>query len=53
MKELRKMTVTTIIQKMKRNAHNNLKKKFLRVVIEVEAALWLLIAVALLIKTLR
>ena len=29
------------------------EKKFLRVVIEVEAALWLLIAVALLIKTLR
>ena len=47
------MTITAIIQKMKRNAHNNLKNKFLRVVIEVEAALWLLIALALIIKTLR
>jgi hypothetical protein len=47
------MTVTAIIKRMKRNARYNLKKRFLRVLIQVEAVLWLLIAVAWIVKTLR
>jgi hypothetical protein len=47
------MTVTTIIQQMKKNARNNLRKQYLRVVIGVEAVLWAFIALAWLIKTLR
>ena len=47
------MTITAIIQQIKRNARNNLKSRFLRVLIEVEAALWALITLAWLVKTLR
>jgi hypothetical protein len=47
------MNITAIIQQMKINARNNLKKKFLRAVIEAEAALWILIAFALIIQALR
>jgi hypothetical protein len=47
------MNITAIIQRMKRNAHNNLKKQCLRDIIEVEAVLWILIALALIVKALR
>jgi L-alanine-DL-glutamate epimerase-like enolase superfamily enzyme len=43
----------TIFQQMKRNARYNLKKTWLKVIIQVEAALWALIALALIVQILR
>jgi hypothetical protein len=43
----------TIFQQMKRNARNNLKKMSLRAVLWIEAILWTLIALALIVKILR
>jgi hypothetical protein len=45
--------IVAILHQMKRNACYNLKKTWLRVVIQVEAILWALIAVAWIVSTLR
>jgi hypothetical protein len=42
-----------IIQQMKRNARNNLKKMSLRAVLWIEAILWTLIAVAWIVSRTR
>jgi hypothetical protein len=47
------MTIASIVKQMKKNARNNLKNQFLRNVIEIEAALWILIAFAWILKILR
>jgi transposase-like protein len=52
-KEMTKMIKMAILQQLKRNARNNLKKTSLRVVIGVEAALWAFILLAWIIKSMR